>query len=124
MNHKKHHLLPLNIISAFQLKEKIDQIPDLTIINVLNEETYVDCHITGSINVPYERLVETLAGLEKDKEIVLYCAQSSCPKSRQTYELLADLGFTNLSEYSGGIKDWLKKGYDTTGTCVMKYLHE
>ena len=80
MNHKKHHLLPLNIISAFQLKEKIDQIPDLTIINVLNEETYVDCHITGSINVPYERLVETLAGLEKDKEIVLYCAQSSCPK--------------------------------------------
>ncbi|MBP6892171.1 rhodanese-like domain-containing protein [Candidatus Babeliales bacterium] len=125
MSHtKKHSPVPIVSMSATQLKEKIDQLPDLTIINVLNEETYVDCHIPGSINVPYDRLIETLAGWEKDKEIVVYCAQNSCSKSKEAYELLADLGFTHLSEYSGGMKDWLKKGYDTIGICTMRYLHE
>ena len=124
MSQKKHHNIPVHAITAQELKDKIDTIPDLVVINVLNEETYVDCHITGSINVPYDKLVESLAGWEKDKEIALYCAQTQCPKSREAYELLADLGFTHLYEYSNGIKDWFKKGFDTTGTCTLKYLHE
>lgn len=123
MSNHKHHPISINIISAEELREKIDQIPDLLIINVLDEETYIDCHITGSINVPYDKLIESMAGLDKDKEIVVYCAQSSCQKDRQAYELLADLGFTHLYEYSAGIKDWFKKGFDTTGTCTLKYLH-
>lgn len=123
-HHKKQiHISKINI-NATQLKEKIDQIPDLTIINVLNEETYIDCHIPGSINIDYDRLLETMASWEKDKEIVIYCAQNSCEKSSQAYALLADLGFNHLSEYAGGMKDWLKKGYDTVGTCTMKYLHD
>lgn len=124
MSHKSHNASSVQVISAEQLREKIDQYPDLTLINVLDEQTYVDCHITGSINIPFDRLVESLASWEKDKEIVLYCAQSSCPKSSQAYELLADLGFTHLYEYEGGVKDWYKKGFDTTGTCTLKYLHE
>ena len=124
MTPNNHNPSASNIINAEKLREKIDQYPDLTLINVLDEQTYVDCHITGSINIPYDRLVETLAGWEKDKEIVLYCAQTSCPKSKQAYELLTDLGFTHLYEYEGGIKDWYQKGFDTTGTCTFKYLHE
>lgn len=124
MSHKKHHQASINVITAEELREKIDAIPDLTIINVLNEETYVDCHIPGSINIAYDKLVESLASWDKEKFIVVYCAQSSCPKSRQASELLADLGFTHLYEYSNGMKDWFKKGFSTTGTCTLKYLHE
>lgn len=114
----------INTITAPELQDKIKHHPDLLLINVLNEENYIDCHITGSSNIEYDRILETLAGLDKNQEIVLYCAQSNCPKSRQAYELLADLGFINLYDYSGGMKDWLKKGYKTTGMCLMKYLHE
>ena len=125
MSHtKKQSQIQIVCINATQLKEKIDQIPDLTLINVLDEQTYIDCHIPGSINVPYDRLIETLASWEKDKEIVLYCAHNDCSKSKEAYELLADLGFTQLSLYFGGMKDWIKKGYDTVGVCTMKYLHD
>lgn len=124
MTSLKYHQLPLHCITAEELKGKMDTIPDLIVINVLNEETYIDCHITSSINIAYDQLIENLAGWEKDKEIVLYCAQSTCPKSKEAFHLLADMGFTHLSEYSGGIKEWLKKGFDTSGSCLMKYLHD
>jgi len=125
MFHQKPGLLTeFNSISADQLKEKIDQNADLIMINVLSEETYVDCHITGSINIPYDRLVEIASSWEKDKEIVVYCAQSTCPKSQQAYELLVDMGFTHVSQYQGGIKEWIHKNFDATGMCVMRYLHE
>ncbi|OGB85817.1 hypothetical protein A3J41_02965 [candidate division TM6 bacterium RIFCSPHIGHO2_12_FULL_38_8] len=124
MSQKKTHQVPITSITATQLKEKIDSLPDLIIINVLDQETYIDCHIAGSINVAYDQLIENMASWDKDKEIVLYCAQSSCPKSKVAFDLLADLGFTHLSDYSGGMREWLKKGFPTTGACTMKYLHE
>ncbi len=123
-HHKKHSQTSIVTISAADLKNKIDQIPELIIINVLNEETYIDCHIPGSINIVYDRLIEILAGWEKDKKIIVYCAQNTCPKSQEAYELLSDLGFNHLSKYTGGMKDWFKNGYDTVGLCTLKYLHD
>lgn len=111
-------------ISAQQLKDKLDNNFDLLLINVLSEETYVDCHIKGSINIPFARLIETLSSWDKDKEIVIYCAQKTCPLSAQACEILIDMGFTHLYEYQGGMKEWFHKKFDTTGTCTMKYLHE
>lgn len=121
---KPGKLIDTDSISAQQLKEKLDQNHDLTLINVLNEETYIDCHITGSINIPFNRLVETISSWEKDKEIVVYCAQSTCPKSRQAYEVLTDMGFTHVYEYQGGMREWFHKKFDSTGTCTMRYLHD
>ena len=114
----------INTITASELKEKINTNPELLIINVLNQQYFNDCHIPKSVNIEYERLVENLASLDKDKEIVLYCAQDSCPKSKHAYALLADLGFTNLFDYTAGIKDWIKRGFDVTGVCAMPYLHD
>lgn len=112
------------LISAQNLKEKIDNNVDVTVINVLSSEYYDDCHITDSINIPLDRLLEIAAHWDKDKELVVYCAQKSCPKSHEAYELLMNMGFTNVYEYADGIKDWFQKGYNSTGTCKMPYLHE
>ncbi|HSW76277.1 MAG TPA: rhodanese-like domain-containing protein [Candidatus Saccharimonadales bacterium] len=124
MSHEKLYGSSAIIISAQDLIKKMDQVPDLIIINVLDEQTYADCHIPGSINIPYDHLVEITSSWDKSKELVVYCAQFSCPMSKQASVLLADLGFTHIYEYSGGIKDWYKKGFDTLGACTQKYLHE
>lgn len=111
-------------ISAQQLQEKKSQNPELIIINVLAEKYYQDCHIPGSINIPYDKLVEQVSSWNKDKEIVLYCASSTCPKSKQAYELLKDFGFSKLHEYPGGMKEWLQKGLPVEGPCSENYLNE
>lgn len=121
---KPGKLKDVDAISAQQLKDKLDQSHDLTLINVLSEATYIDCHITGSMNIPFDRLIETVSSWEKDKEIVVYSAQTICPKSRQAYELLVDMGFTHAYEYQGGMREWIHKKFDATGICTMRYLHE
>jgi len=124
MPHKKPNVLtPKNSITAQELKNKLDTHPDMILINVLNQETYIDCHITGSINIPLQTLLETVASWDKDKEIITYCAQNTCDASDQAYQLLEEMGFTHISIYQGGMKEWFKKGFDTTGICTMKYLH-
>ena len=113
-----------NSINAKELKIKLDNHPDMILINVLNQETYVDCHITGSINIPINQLLENVSSWDKDKELVVYCASNNCNASEQAYNLLKDIGFNNVFKYEGGMKDWFKQNYDCTGTCTMKYLHE
>lgn len=121
---KPSKLTEKNSFTAEELKERFSQNADLLVINVLAQEVYVDCHITGSINIPYDRLIETVSSWEKDKEIVLYCAQKNCDKSDMAYELLLDMGFTNLHTFPGGMHEWVSKNYDTSGMCQMRYLHE
>lgn len=111
-------------ISAEQLKQKIDLNSDITLVNLLHEQVYVDCQIIGSISIPFARLLETVASWEKDKEIVVYCAQDNCNQADDAYEMMKDLGFLHVNIYHGGMKEWFKKRFDTTGTCTAKYLHE
>lgn len=125
MTHQKpSNLTQANSINAQDLKNKLDTQPDMILINVLNQETYVDCHITGSINIPLSTLLETVASWDKDKEIVLYCSQNGSDASDKAYDLLQEMGFVHIFLYQGGMRDWFKKGFDCTGTCTMKYLHD
>jgi len=96
----------------------------LRVINVLSPETYEDCHITGSINVPLDTIVEYAKDLPKDAELVVYCASYTCPMSKRAWRLLKDQGFTNVRAYEGGAAEWYSLGYPTTGQAQLKYLKE
>lgn len=112
------------IITAEDLRQTIDNNPELIMINVLTEKYYQDCHIKGSINIPLEQLLEKTASWDKEKDVVVYCATANCSKSKQAYALLQDLGFFNLHEYAGGIQEWLQKGFETIGPCKIDYVQQ
>jgi rhodanese-related sulfurtransferase len=105
-------------------KHGIQKRRSMKLINVLSQEAYNDCHIKGSINVPYNELSDYARNLPKDAELILYCASYSCPLSRKAYQLLKSEGFTNLVAYEGGIAEWYSLGYPTEGPAKMDYLHE
>ncbi len=94
------------------------------LINVLSPETFADCYITGSINVPFEKLAEYTKDLPKDTEMIVYCASYVCPMSRRAWQLLKDLGFTQIRAYEGGAAEWHALGYPTEGPAQMSYLKE
>lgn len=109
-------------IDAESLKARMAAEPDLTVINVLGKDTYEDCHIKGSINIPVAELQEASQSWNKAKQIVLYCASYICPASKQGLTLLKGLGFTNVLAYEGGMKEWREKGFESEGPCEAKYL--
>lgn len=94
------------------------------VINVLSPEVYEDCHIKGSLNVPYDRLAEFVQDLPKDTELIVYCASYICPMSRRAWQLLKDKGFINVRAYEGGMAQWYSQGYPFEGPGEQDYLHD
>lgn len=97
---------------------------NLLIINVLNKESYQDCHIKNSISVPLEQLESYAQKLDKNQEIILYCARYECPLSRKAWHVLNKLGFKNIRAFEGGMAEWKAKGYPAEGACKADYLKE
>lgn len=92
------------------------------VINVLAPEFYNDCHIKGSINVPFNQLEHYAKSLEKNQEIIAYCANYQCPASKQATKLLGQMGFDYVYAYEGGICEWFQRKLPTEGPCSMDYL--
>ncbi len=111
------------LIEADALKQAMESDPELSVINVLPQVLHDDCHIKGSINVPLKELVDTAQTWQKDKKIIVYCALAECDAGEKAYILLSCLGFTDVTDYEGGIKEWFQLGYSTVGPAVSDFLH-
>lgn len=109
----------MKTINHETLKQKLDKNEDFVLLNVLSREDFAKEHIAGSDNIPYdtddfEKKVEQKAG-SKDAQIVVYCASEDCPASEKAAKQLEDAGFTNVTDFSGGMKEWKNAGYKDEG---------
>ena len=59
--------------------------------------------------VPLDQLDSRKNELDKDKEVVTYCAGPECDTSIKAAIKLQDLGF-KVKAYEGGIKEWSEAG--------------
>ena len=94
----------------------------LVIINVLDKAEFDDCHIQGSINIPFDEFENKVASLSKYNHYVLYCADYACMSSAFCVKLLKDAGIEHVWEYDGGIVEWYQKGYPIEGAAHEEYL--
>lgn len=104
------------------LREEDSMNDTLIVINVLSKDTYDDCHIDGSVNVPSDHLESYVKSFDKNRPIVVYCASYVCPASRNAWEFLKTLGFANVSAYEGGMAEWFQKGFPAQGACKADYI--
>jgi rhodanese-related sulfurtransferase len=96
----------------------------LVMINVLDPDYYQDCHIAGSINIPFEQFEERAKTLDKNDCYVLYCSNHACTAAPFCASFLKDAGFKDVSLLPGGIVEWYQKGYPCTGNATKEYLKE
>ena len=75
------------------------------ILDVRTPEEFEAGHIPGAVNLPNEDIgTEPIPSLpNKDQLLLVYCRSGN--RSKQAAKKLADLGYTNISEF-GGIIDW------------------
>jgi rhodanese-related sulfurtransferase len=84
-------------------------------IDARKPEEYAELHIPKALNI-YPSLLEKrgaepVAGIAKDREIVVYCGQVSCDLALQVAEELQALGFTRVMALVEGFKAWDEAGY-------------
>ena len=94
-------------ITREELKERIDRQDDFLLVNVLAPNYFQQVHIPNSINVAVDDLDERALELwENDDDIVVYCSSFTCDASPRAARILEELGFTNVSDFEGGLTDW------------------
>ena len=71
--------------------------------------------IPGSINLPFEYLPEenltqyvdsSLAHCSKDTHLIVFCSGEECDLSLHMARNLQELGYTNISIFFGGAREW------------------
>ncbi len=96
----------------------------LKVINVLDKSYFDDCHIKGSISIPFDEFEQSLKKLSKNDEYVVYCSNYACTAAPYAAQLMKDAGFEQVSLLPGGIVEWYQKGLPCTGQGQLQYLKE
>lgn len=106
------------------LKLQKDSEKNVVIVDVLDEDHFRQGHIRGAINMPLERIGRIAKkALSKDDLIIVYCASMECQASTLAAQKLQALGFKNVFDYKGGLKDYkeaglaLESSFSRSGSC-------
>lgn len=100
---------------------------DAILIDVRPEIKYQKGTIPTSINIPdtkFEEYFPLLKNIPLDKELIVYCASSTCTKNIVIAEKLKGKGFTNINVYLGGEFEWKDLSYLEIDTSVIKIFQE
>jgi rhodanese-related sulfurtransferase len=84
---------------------------DFLLVDARPREQYEIAHIPGAISLPLNEIPRYAGSLDKGRMIITYCGNYHCPISTEAAERLVSLGYTNVWDYKGGIKEWQEMGY-------------
>ena len=97
-------------ITPNELKERLDAGEPLILVDVRTPGEYqYDGHITGSRLLPLSTLGQRLDELPADQTIVFICRSGN--RSMVACEQLAQIGFENTINLSGGMIGWRMAGF-------------
>ena len=98
------------------LKQRLDG-GGLVLLEALPAQYYEHAHLPGALRLNHDEVVDGAGALVPDRhaEIVVYCASETCPNSHIAAEILEQLGYTDVSVYAGGKKDWIEAGMPIVG---------
>ena len=104
----------MHTITAQDLEQMQARGEKFALINTLSPEDFVTTKIPGSQNIPQDsddfvKRVEAAAG-GKDQPVVVYCASEQCHSSTKGGEKLEAAGFSNVTDFEGGAKEWKAAG--------------
>ena len=110
--HAPESIENVTILTAEQVIEKILADPDLIVIDSRKKTEYLKGHIEGAINILNTKLKrEDLERIvpDKDREILFYCNGIRCMRSTDSIRKAKSWGYTNLTWFRGGWKEWSDK---------------
>lgn len=87
------------------------------LVDVLDKEHFQKEHIKGAISLPVNEIEKKAATmLNKSETIVVYCASFNCQASTKACEKLLSLGYKNVLDYKGGLKDYKEANLSLEGS--------
>jgi adenylyltransferase/sulfurtransferase len=102
-------------ISVEELKQCLDRLEAVFILDVRNPEEVQICRLSGSTVIPLPQLPQRYGELDRNREIIVHC--KSGMRSQKAIQFLRQQGFTRLKNLTGGILAWA----DRIDRTMLKY---
>ena len=99
--------IKFNELTPIELKTKLIEDSEFTLIDVREPEEFEVCHINGSILIPLTEITDHLPDFNVKLEYVIVCKEGN--RSIEAMKIMRKFGFENLKNLNGGILDWAKK---------------
>lgn len=82
------------------------------LLDVLPSQSYEKGHIQGAESFPIDTidLESAPKRLKPEDKIIVYCGSFQCTASTMAAQRLQALGYKNVLDYKGGLKEWQEKG--------------
>ena len=94
-------------ITPVELKKKLDAGEAPFILDVREPNEYQINRIAGSTLIPLGELPRRYQELPRDREIIAQCKTGA--RSGRAQEFLKSVGFANVKNLKGGIRDWIEQ---------------
>jgi rhodanese-related sulfurtransferase len=109
---KQEQLVPVEFITAEELKTKITKKESLAILDLRSESSFSqgDKTIKGSLHTKVRKVAIRLRDAPRDKEVITYCACPSDEAATIAARLLLANGFKRVRVLKGGWNAWLQAG--------------
>lgn len=98
-------------VNVQEVRDLIESIPDLVILDVRTVSEYDDEHIEGAVLIPVQELVDRLDELSTSDELIVYCRSGN--RSSTAVQILKDNDFVKIYHMYEGIIGWIDAGYPT-----------
>jgi rhodanese-related sulfurtransferase len=107
-------------VDARELRLRLESETDRPVlVNALAREAFEEQRIPGSISIPAADALRIAPDvLAREQPVVVYCASRSCTASPTLAQKLVDIGFTDVTDFEGGVDEWEHAGYPLQGTRV------
>ena len=101
-------------LDAPAARELLDSDEGAILVDVRGEDEWANGYIPGAVLVPLRELPERIGEVAPDpsQPVVLYCAVGA--RSLRGAQALRELGYERPVSISGGIVDWMSRGYQST----------
>jgi rhodanese-related sulfurtransferase len=96
---------------------------ELSIIDARKQNTMDDVSIPGSINIPYDEVVDRMDELDENHPSIFFCNGPQCPQSATAIKSLVEAGYPTdrILYYRGGMHDWITLGLPIQENLLEKY---
>lgn len=107
---------PVRVISADELKAKLDHGDDFRLLNALGDWEFKAKRIPGSEHIT--TAAQAVGLIDPDEDVVVYCSHAGCHASLKLYRDLVDAGFADVKRFEGGLLAWDDAGFPFEGEDV------
>ncbi len=96
----------IKFISLQHLKRIMESGEPLIILDVRSKEDYAKEHIMGARSLPLDELDRVKQLFKPADNIIVYCDSFVCSASSSAAKILSRMGFTNVRDFKGGLREW------------------